>query len=75
MFEAPNAIVIDGASTLDVDDPSVIRGKKVLVVEDGPTLTHGEMKIGAGVVAAPQVRSGRAGGPASVHGGTLDGNI
>jgi predicted GTPase len=50
--EAPDAIVVDGASTLDVDDPSVIRGKKVLVVEDGPTLTHGEMKIGAGVVAA-----------------------
>jgi predicted GTPase len=50
--EAPDAIVIDGASTLDVDDPSVIRGKNVLVVEDGPTLTHGEMKIGAGVVAA-----------------------
>ena len=50
--EAPQAIVVDGASTLDVDDPSVIRGKKVLVVEDGPTLTHGEMKIGAGVVAA-----------------------
>ena len=50
--EAPQAIVIDGASTLDVDDPSVIRGKKVLVVEDGPTLTHGGMKIGAGVVAA-----------------------
>jgi predicted GTPase len=49
--EAPDAIVIDGASTLDVDDPTVIRGKKVLVVEDGPTLTHGEMKIGAGVVA------------------------
>ena len=35
-----------------MDDPSVIRGKKVLVVENGPTLTHGEMKIGAGVVAA-----------------------
>jgi len=50
--ENPTAIVVDGASTLDVDDPSVIRGKKVLVVEDGPTLTHGEMKIGAGVVAA-----------------------
>ena len=50
--EAPKAIVIDGASTLDVDDPALIRGKKVLVVEDGPTLTHGEMKIGAGVVAA-----------------------
>jgi predicted GTPase len=50
--ENPDAIVIDGASTLDIDDPSVVRGKKVLVVEDGPTLTHGEMKIGAGVVAA-----------------------
>jgi len=35
-----------------VEDPSVIKGKKVLVVEDGPTLTHGEMKIGAGTVAA-----------------------
>jgi predicted GTPase len=50
--ENPDAIVIDGASTLDIDDPSVVRGKNVLVVEDGPTLTHGEMKIGAGVVAA-----------------------
>ncbi len=49
---APGAIVIDGASPIKVDDPSVIRGKRVLVIEDGPTLTHGEMKIGAGVVAA-----------------------
>ncbi len=49
---APDAIVVDAASTLDIDDPSVVKGKMVLVVEDGPTLTHGEMKIGAGVVAA-----------------------
>ncbi|MBS0011788.1 MAG: hypothetical protein KFF49_10290, partial [Bacteroidales bacterium] len=42
---APNAIVIDGASPIKVDNPSVIKGKRVLVVEDGPTLTHGEMKI------------------------------
>jgi len=49
---APKAIVIDGASPISVDDASVIKGKRVLVVEDGPTLTHGEMKIGAGVVAA-----------------------
>jgi predicted GTPase len=35
-----------------VDDPTVIRGKSVLVIEDGPTLTHGEMEIGAGMVAA-----------------------
>ncbi|MFO7938324.1 MAG: cyclic 2,3-diphosphoglycerate synthase [Bacteroidales bacterium] len=48
----PNAQVIDGASPIKVDDPEVIRGKRVLVVEDGPTLTHGEMKIGAGTVAA-----------------------
>jgi predicted GTPase len=48
----PEAIVIDAASTLDMDDPSVVNGKMVLAVEDGPTLTHGEMKIGAAVVAA-----------------------
>lgn len=50
--ENPDAIVVDAASTLSIDDPGVLRGKQVLVVEDGPTLTHGEMKIGAGVVAA-----------------------
>lgn len=48
----PNALVIDGASPIKVDKPEVIRNKRVLVVEDGPTLTHGEMKIGAGTVAA-----------------------
>lgn len=49
---ATKAIVIDGASPIKVDDPSVIKGKRVLVVEDGPTLTHGEMKLGAGIIAA-----------------------
>ena len=48
----PKAVVIDGASPIKVDDPSIIKGKRVLVVEDGPTLTHGEMKLGAGTVAA-----------------------
>jgi len=49
----PDAMVIDGASPQFVDgDPAEIRGKRVLVIEDGPTLTHGEMKYGAGVVAA-----------------------
>lgn len=48
----PKAVVIDAASPIRVDDPSIIKGKKVLVVEDGPTLTHGEMRYGAGVVAA-----------------------
>jgi len=48
----PHATVIDAASTIHVDAPEMIKGKRVLVVEDGPTLTHGNMKIGAGVVAA-----------------------
>jgi predicted GTPase len=46
------AVVIEAASPLFVDDPDAIRGKRVLVVEDGPTLTHGEMAYGAGWVAA-----------------------
>ena len=46
------ATVIRANSQVSVDDPDAIRGKRVLVVEDGPTLTHGEMKFGAGVVAA-----------------------
>ena len=48
----PGAVVIDAASPIGIDDPAMITGKRVLVVEDGPTLTHGGMKIGAGVVAA-----------------------
>jgi len=48
----PNAVVIEGASPLFVEDPAAIRGKRVLVIEDGPTLTHGEMAYGAGWVAA-----------------------
>ncbi len=48
----PDAVVIEGASPLFVDDPEAIRGKRVLVVEDGPTLTHGGMAYGAGFVAA-----------------------
>jgi len=48
----PSAVVIDAASPIYVDEWQKIRGKKVLVVEDGPTLTHGGMKIGAGTVAA-----------------------
>jgi predicted GTPase len=48
----PDAVVIEGASPLFVDDPEAIRGKRVLIVEDGPTLTHGGMKYGAGYVAA-----------------------
>ena len=48
----PDAVIIEAASPIFVEDPAAIRGKRVLVVEDGPTLTHGEMTYGAGIVAA-----------------------
>lgn len=52
---APNSTIIKAESTITVDHPDLINGKRVLVVEDGPTLTHGEMKIGAGSVAAKRL--------------------
>ena len=48
----PNALVVRAESPVHVPDPDSIKGKRVLVVEDGPTLTHGDMKYGAGIVAA-----------------------
>ena len=54
----PGAMILDAASPIFVDDPDVLRGKKVLAVEDGPTLTHGGMKYGAATIAAR--RSGAA---------------
>jgi len=47
----PAALVVDAASPISVEDPAAIRGKRVLAIEDGPTLTHGEMTYGAGVLA------------------------
>ena len=52
-----HAVIVKAASPITVDDPQVIRGKRVLVVEDGPTLTHGEMQYGAGVLAAKKFRA------------------
>ena len=51
-FANPTATVLEAASPIFVDDPNAIRGKRVLVVEDGPTVTHGDMAYGAGVIAA-----------------------
>ena len=48
----PDAVIVEAASPIFVPDPSAIRGKRVLVIEDGPTLTHGGMKYGAGIVTA-----------------------
>jgi len=55
---SPRATVVEAASPIFVDDPAAIRGKRVLVIEDGPTLTHGEMTYGAGVVAARRFGAG-----------------
>ncbi|WP_342514300.1 cyclic 2,3-diphosphoglycerate synthase [Sporosarcina sp. FSL K6-1522] len=54
-FASPNSTIIKAKSKITVDQPESIIGKRVLVVEDGPTLTHGEMKIGAGSVAAERL--------------------
>ncbi|MBP8124692.1 MAG: GTPase [Caldilineaceae bacterium] len=51
----PDAIMVEAASPVFVEDPAAIRGKRVLVIEDGPTLTHGGMTYGAGVVAADKL--------------------
>jgi predicted GTPase len=48
----PEAVIIRARSPVTVDDPGTLSGRRVLVIEDGPTLTHGEMQFGAGVVAA-----------------------
>ncbi|MCK4475029.1 GTPase, partial [Candidatus Bathyarchaeota archaeon] len=48
----PNATVLEAASPITVDKPELIKGKRVLVIEDGPTLTHGSMPYGAGTIAA-----------------------
>ena len=53
-LHTPGALVCDMACRVSLDNPELVRGKRVLVVEDGPTLTHGEMPYGAGVVAARQ---------------------
>lgn len=51
----PGAMLVKANSKVTCDDPGAIAGKRVLVIEDGPTLTHGDMKIGAGVVAAQRM--------------------
>jgi len=53
----PKATVIEAASPITVDDSEIIKGKQVLVIEDGPTLTHGNMKYGAGTIAAKKLEA------------------
>ncbi len=68
----PGATVVKAESKITVDNPDIIRGKRVLVVEDGPTLTHGEMKIGAGTVAARRFAAKELVDPRPYIAGTLN---
>jgi len=54
----PDAVIVEAASPISIKDPEAIRGKKVLIVEDGPTVTHGGMTYGAGYVAAAKFGAG-----------------
>lgn len=54
-YANPKATIIKAESKITVDNPDIIKGKRVLVVEDGPTLTHGEMALGAGTIAAERL--------------------
>ncbi len=67
----PNAMIIEAASPIAVNDPSAIRGKRVLVVEDGPTVTHGGMTYGAGILAARRFGAGEVVDPRPYAVGTI----
>jgi predicted GTPase len=67
----PHATVIQARSTVSVDQPDLIRGKKVLVIEDGPTLTHGEMAYGSGTIAARRYGAAQIIDPRTTARGTL----
>jgi len=68
----PGALIIDAASPIQVEEPELILGRRVLVVEDGPTLTHGEMAYGAGMVAAERFGAAEAVDPRPWATGTIE---
>lgn len=67
----PKATVIQARSAVSVDQPALIRGRKVLVIEDGPTLTHGEMGYGSGTIAARRYGAAEVADPRPWAQGTL----
>lgn len=67
----PKALVIEADSPVSVDDPAAIQGKKALVIEDGPTLTHGGMKFGAGIIAARKFGAAEVVSPKDYAVGTI----
>ncbi len=71
----PAATVVETACRVSVMSPSLIAGKRVLVVEDGPTLTHGEMTYGAGIIAAQQYRAAELVDPRPFAVGSISGTF
>ena len=67
----PRATIIEGSSPITVEDPAAIKGRRVLAIEDGPTLTHGEMTYGAAVVAAREHGAAQIVDPRSAAVGTI----
>jgi predicted GTPase len=67
----PRALVVRGRSPVTVEDGANLEGKRVLVIEDGPTLTHGEMRYGAGVVAARKLGAGEIVDPRDLAAGSM----
>jgi predicted GTPase len=67
----PDATVVDAASPFSVDNPEIFKGKRVLVIEDGPTLTHGEMKYGVGAIAAKRYGAAELVDPRPYTGGRI----
>lgn len=70
-YANPQAVIIKAESKITVDQPELIEGKRVLIVEDGPTLTHGEMKLGAGTIAAERLGAKQLVDPRPYAVGTL----
>jgi predicted GTPase len=71
----PKAMIIETASNVFVATPELIKGRRVLVVEDGPTLTHGEMPYGAGVVAAREFGAAELVDPRPYAVGSIQGSF
>jgi predicted GTPase len=67
----PKALIIEAESPVTVDNPAAVKGKRALVVEDGPTLTHGDMHFGAGHVAARKYKASRIVDPRPYAIGTI----
>ena len=69
----PKAIIVRANSPVTVDQPELVKGKRVLVIEDGPTLTHGEMRYGAGLVAATRLQAAEIVDPRPYAQGSIKG--